>query len=905
MTQRVPQASEALVTERARRLLATGGRRVLVLRARPTWAGRDPLVVDGATVRVRPAPSQLAALDEIAQLGDDDYLVLLTDRNETDLGDAVLVRAERQRIDNIDEWDAIASMFRAQRLDPALPAYRAWVASALLDHVPPGGWPASPTAAVTADHALSNLLASVLGMPLPASLDEVTLLDALDDPTSREGWQALPDPVRTGLAAWALDAIGPTASLALAAAARTRTSVTAIGLALDVLWPADGQVPTPTQAEARGAIQTVHFGGTRLTPTQARAFAVTARTLALRSAAAADPALSTVYAQATTLLTHDLAWPDGVARSDVLPGGLAARLHTLAALLTDATSVAERLPRIEGALGDVLAHEGTDTRHVDVVAARMAVRLARRLAAQPLLDLPATLGAALRDYVEDGAWIDRASAVLWDGSSDETIAEAYRNLLSAVRKDRDVYDQRAAQLLAEDTTHGRAPEGSLLIEHVMSDLVAPLAAARPLVILLDGMSVPVALEIAEAAMADGWLEILRGGGRTPVLAALPTLTRWSRTAFFTGAPDVGSQATESAAMRARGAVLFHKDDLRSAAGEALATEVRAAIDDPQRQCVAVVLNTIDDALDKHDPGGTRWALDDVQHLRALLNAAAIAGRVVVLVSDHGHVVERGSEVRTHPGAQTRWRPADSTKPEQDEVLVTGPRVMGGSAILPWREDLRYGTRHSGYHGGASLAELTVPLVVLARPSAVPAGWHAAAPQAPVWWNETRLPKPATASRRTQRLVAGTIADIDVPPPEPAPQPAPVKAPPPGQGTLGFEVATPATAATPSDPVEALVSAFEASAVTASQRTRAGRRAVGADATAQALRALLAGGGRAHRDTIAAALGVPSSSFGPAFAALGRLLNVEGYPVVSMDNDDVTVRLDESLLREQFDLRTPR
>jgi len=37
------------------------------------------------------------------------------------------------------------------------------------------------------------------------------------------------------------------------------------------------------------------------------------------------------------------------------------------------------------------------------------------------------------------------------------------------------------------------------------------------------------------------------------------------------------------------------------------------------------------------------------------------------------------------------------------------------------------------------------------------------------------------------------------------------------------------------------------------------------------------------------------------SALGRLLNVEGYPAVSMDDDGVTACLDEALLREQFGL----
>ncbi len=48
------------------------------------------------------------------------------------------------------------------------------------------------------------------------------------------------------------------------------------------------------------------------------------------------------------------------------------------------------------------------------------------------------------------------------------------------------------------------------------------------------------------------------------------------------------------------------------------------------------------------------------------------------------------------------------------------------------------------------------------------------------------------------------------------------------------------------------------------------------------------------------LGVPAAAL--PLATLGRVLNVEGYQVIWLDADGQTVRLDEALLREQFDLR---
>ena len=68
-----------------------------------------------------------------------------------------------------------------------------------------------------------------------------------------------------------------------------------------------------------------------------------------------------------------------------------------------------------------------------------------------------------------------------------------------------------------------------------------------------------------------------------------------------------------------------------------------------------------------------------------------------------------------------------------------------------------------------------------------------------------------------------------------------------------------------------------------------------------LRALVDRGGRAHQDTVAAAAGIPTADVGQVFAAVRRLLNVDGYGVIEPDTDGVTLRLDERLMREQFDV----
>jgi ATP-dependent helicase Lhr and Lhr-like helicase len=153
---------------------------------------------------------------------------------------------------------------------------------------------------------------------------------------------------------------------------------------------------------------------------------------------------------------------------------------------------------------------------------------------------------------------------------------------------------------------------------------------------------------------------------------------------------------------------LHKGDLRAASGEAIDPDVRAALEDPARQVVAAVINTIDDALDRSEPGTVVWDTHTVPALRDLFTAAQ--DRVVIMVSDHGHVVDRGPEAvtRRSDASENRWRPA--TQPAgEGEVAVSGSRVAlgGGTVVLPWREEIRYGPRKAGYHGGASPAEAVI------------------------------------------------------------------------------------------------------------------------------------------------------------------------------------------------------
>ena len=134
-----------------RRALASrrGNKRtsVLLLRAAPSGGTSSEFSCRGQ----RPARSRsrwppcatvlavLAALRRAAPTAS--YLVVLTRWTPREVGDSVLARAMQPEIKPVNRWDLVQDAFGASRLDPALTrGANRWVAEALLDAQPAGGW---------------------------------------------------------------------------------------------------------------------------------------------------------------------------------------------------------------------------------------------------------------------------------------------------------------------------------------------------------------------------------------------------------------------------------------------------------------------------------------------------------------------------------------------------------------------------------------------------------------------------------------------------------------------------------------------------------------------------------------------------------------------------------------------
>lgn len=408
---------------------------------------------------------------------------------------------------------------------------------------------------------------------------------------------------------------------------------------------------------------------------------------------------------------------------------------------------------------DALDH--LDARDAAMDSARAAARLAAWLATP---DAPCDA----RSYVEQQSQLD--------ADRDELIAaqlgpahESTQRLLAAVQARVNTNNAQFAAQVLDAMATGQAPAGAVLIHQALSRWVAPLAAkSNVLLVVLDGMSWAVLwhlladIERREPGEVRAWVPAL-GGQTAPVLALVPSITNLSRHALLTGRPTWGDAASEKKGFGAlwagREAVLYHKAELHD--GGTVHDAVHSKV-----PVVGVVINAVDDGLDGPTQAALRWTLDTLPVVRALLGAASEAGRTVVLASDHGHVLDRtagltpglraqrGDDEETDRRGGARWRTA-TTPPGAGEHLARAPWLQPAlgvdSVVVPSADDVRYGQRARGYHGGISRAELVAPLVVLHRTHEhagarvlESAGWIALNDTPPVWMSRPVGAAPAAA-----------------------------------------------------------------------------------------------------------------------------------------------------------------
>lgn len=839
------------------------------------------------TVKVADQSSVLGIVDawqaHRSAVDGNDILVVTTDVSDAQLGWDLRAYAVGGSTRTVDRVVIVKQRFGAVDIDSRI-RRESWLVDALLEAEPPQGWRRAGQV-LTRDAAVRALIGARLGgqQLVEGNLDAGALLSWSQNPAGLKLFAGLPEAERAGLTSWLVETVGDAAVVVMSLAAVERAED---AMALGVL----GAVVTKPEASNEAARA---FGGllgtVRARTSELRAFVdavegVLERWISeARSGTAqgeiAKQRVLDVVKQADELaaaaeLTEELS------SSRFLESSFNTRFRALAAVLSPS-----RCAAADSALSALKDHALADLFPDRVLAATMAVRLTRWLA-EPELVLD-SVARGVSGHIADWGWVDRALTVLWAGDvvHDPAVGQAYRSIHDAARARRDRLDRDFAQHLVRWTVTAsvHAPGGCLLIENVLPEIVLPLSAngQAPLVVVLDGMSSAVAIELGDQLTSRAWHEAAPvAGKRVAAVAAVPSVTLVSRTSLLTAGLAVGDQPVQRDGFEAfwrrhrRQAALFFKGDVGGRAGQRLADPLVEAM--AGDGVVGVVLNTIDDALE-HGREGDRigWRPSDITYLPELLDAARAYGRPVVLVSDHGHVLDRSAPgdgpTRAADVESVRWRTGTA---EDGEVALTGPRVLygDGSVVVPWREDVRYLKRKAGYHGGAALAEMTVPvLVLLPAVGLLPSGW-ATLPResiAPTWWEaqtESVVVTPAPSRKSSKKPVKA----------EPSEALFPVPAAEKVASTLGLRVV--------------------ASTVYEAQRAFVPKAPNKPDVAA-VIDALVDG----KRSLTAVASVAGRAGRNPDFlvTTLQRLLNVEGYPVLSLIDGGLNLELNVGLLCEQF------
>lgn len=614
-------------------------------------------------------------------------------------------------------------------------------------------------------------------------------------------------------------------------------------------------------------------------------------------------------------------------RLDRLGGSLSAVAATPTAAAVQAAVAASR---------EVWHHDlaREDDQVIVLRRAEMALRLASWLAVRPDRELPPAsneygdVETLAGWYAGEGGYLDQARRQA-RGAGDGLFERGIREVVAAVDAIRLELDRRFARALSAWHRAGRRATQVVPIDQAVQRIACQFLDEDPqrrlLVVLMDGMAWAQAVELLDS-MGDrasvwgplAWHQQAKhrvGEGPYPaVLTNFPTVTEVSRSAFFAGkslAPGAAVNASlDPEKWKANRDVQKHvsgnavpqlrlRGDGQAKDGSASPDALELVLD-PSQRIAAVVINAVDMSLKADRTHEVEWKLDNVKALRELLDKATEAGRAVLLCSDHGHVPSDKMEstgVPMREGARWRvWQRATDPLEEYEIGLVAGegvwaPKGAHGVALIADEAHRHGGGTGSGEHGGASLAEVVAPCVLIGCADVAAAiddpGQAVRATVPPSWWFYDVGHAGAADPTAEER------------PRKPGKKP---RKPPPEQQPFLPTFVPPVVTAVPPVATAAASAAASESRLASSELFLA--RAADAKTRQQALRAvefLRVRKGVAAAAAFAAELGEFAARVQGVVAKLQEILNVDGYQVLRYDRQNQQVHLDVEKLAQQFDV----
>lgn len=434
-------------------------------------------------------------------------------------------------------------------------------------------------------------------------------------------------------------------------------------------------------------------------------------------------------------------------------------------------------------------HAPDVTECIDVVA-----DLAR-LARFQRLDVPSgDTGAAWFGFARDVAWADLAYRRV--RRSQESIpawlGDPARRVVNAWVSRRDTLNGKFATFLAANwaTLAGNVDvRQPLALHQITRRIVRRLVedGSRVFLLVLDGCDLASFLEILDSIPPERRIGLALPEVRSAELrddlrdisalgvaiSPLPTVTSHSRRALFAGeiAGNTALDDTESAAANATADQsawsrntalgdtprrLFLKGELGST-GQPLIEALRTK----DARVLAAVFNGVDDSLSsKETTSLPRWRLETLGAGAAEVIQVAIEEEWCVLVTaDHGHTPFVSSDRKAAVSGLGQRFSAEAS--EGAVAFANGPLPRKPLHLLA-RFGAWFGHQRRGFHGGASIEEVAVPLAFLGRVR----GEQEGRSRAPGWWWSTE----------TVMEIAPRVETRHVEAPRAQPVPGPVATP---------------------------------------------------------------------------------------------------------------------------------
>jgi hypothetical protein len=467
--------------------------------------------------------------------------------------------------------------------------------------------------------------------------------------------------------------------------------------------------------------------------------------------------------------------PTQLQTSRVLPLAFSDRCHELAQQAANGRAISA------ADITWLANHRAARMHRGDLAVLESMARISRYLDQpfSPKLDLL----EQVRDYQRGGAFVDLAMMQLRRALASSVHFHAEANkVLAACRERRDRENRRFAETLSGGYEAALHREGLTPLHRLWKRIVAPVwqqePEARLFLVVLDGCSYPVFLELLYALAQDSSFPLgikpdasgLVAG--LPALSPLPTITSHARGAIFLGelpndplvaetvfrdqdeAKTDKARFNQNAALGSRKRRLFLKGDLTDGGQDLL-----SALDDESLSVVGVVFNAVDDQIGSSNTGATvKMAPEDITAFKPALRVALKAKRRVLITADHGHSPFVDKSLRCGNGKTPRYTSLGKHDPVPEGFMEIDVAGLGGPPerrAFAWRSGVYLGVSQVGFHGGCGLEEVVVPLAWLERD-----GLHA---DEPAWWyGRGALAEVTTEAKPVQPPIVTPLPSDEVP-----------------------------------------------------------------------------------------------------------------------------------------------